>query len=432
MENNYIYKDYKGDLFLFTYYNGSIMRKLYDNDKWSFEDIIISNVTSNFTFNISETDDIYIFCQDEQMNVILVKGKDDFFESQVILENNDGQKNIVYFNAIIKENILTLIYNRHCYESNNNYIYIQKFKDNTWSNPEVIDSFRSFRHKLFEFYKYRDNTFIIYQNKDKSNCLSLRKISENGFSEKNICHSTTYDIMDSSSIFANENIYLTYIIKSSFSYQLFFRKVGKGFTDPIILSEGQNIDSTLIFKTDRLYVFFMSKDIVYYVYSEDEGESFSRVKKFKDNAYSLVKAKFVSNGKFNMCLSDVYITENEPKSIKVLPDIYKNFYSDFQKPIKVINEQIAKPINNPPKKTTENNNNNTDNITEQTPIYYENLADLKNEDFYKILLEKKKAKDMEKKQNKYDEFFQKNPDDELAKLQNENEKLKKALRKFMQ
>lgn len=427
MENNYIFKDKENNLYLYCYNNGSILKKKYNtNNKWFFEDTIISNVKENFTFNVSFDDEIYIFCQDNDYNVHFLKGRDNVFESQIILENTTGEKNEVFFYSRIDDDVLTLIFNTPKDNKDTAYLYMQKMQNNIWQKAEIVDKCMPIKNKYFDFYSYNGRDIIFYKNCDVSNNIGYRTFSVNGISNFYKYHSTNYDIIDMSNLIINDELYFAYVVKSSFSYQLFFRRTNSnGFDDAIVVSEGQNIDNIVLFYSDKLYIFYTSRDSVYYIYSDNLGNSFSKVKKFKDESSTdLVKAKFVSKCNFDMCINDIYISRKEPRNIKILPNIYPNFYDDYKKPMELIKKLVVQPnINN----QNINNHNTNHRPEESQKVYYENLADLSNEDFYKILLEKKRKKDLEKKQDNFEQLST-NDFDEMEKLRKENEKLKKALK----
>ncbi len=166
-------------------------------------------------------------------------------------------------------------------------------------------------------------------------------------------------------------------------------------------------------------MFFSSKDGIYYTTSRDFGENFTKVKQFK-NDIDIEKGKYFTNVNLEMCINDIYVSKNEPKNIKILPDVYKNFYNDFLGEKKVLVRNIESP-----KKMQEQKQ-----INKPDKVYYENLSDLNNEDFYKILLEKKKQKDLARKDEKAEPVTL-NSQEELEKLKYENEKLKKALKNVM-
>ncbi len=417
MQNNYIFKDVRGNLFLYCYSNGSIIRKTFTDNKWFYEETIISDVLDNFTFNIGTNDDIYIFCQDKESNVLLLTGKQNKFTQQVVLENTSKEKCVIYFNCLINNDKLTLFFNTPKDINGKSYLYLQTMQNNIWQKATMIDSFSSFKHSYFDFLKFKNTSLLFYQNCDYKNKLGYRVMSENGFSDFVEFHNTNYEITDLSNLSINNDLFLTYIVKSSFSYQLFFRKTLKGhLSETTILTEGQNIDNVLIFYSDLLYVFFSSRDGIYFVTSQDFGENFSKPKKFK-NEVDIVKAKYVTNCTSLMCVNDIYLSKNEPKKLKIIPEVYPQFYLDHKEPVIVTHNEPKQVVDNQP-------------VREQKKVYYENLSDLNNEDFYKILLEKKKQKELAKNEQVVEKEIHSYNLDELEKLRYENEKLKKALKKF--
>ncbi len=426
---DYIFKDVNNNLYMYTFSNNDIIRKKYKNERWFYEETIIREVRDNFTFSIDKWDNIYIFCQSLDYKIIMVKGYDNSFQSEIILEQND--KKTVKFHPIIDESGLILLYSTPFDNNGKSHIYMQKFNNNIWSKAELVDSFVPFKHCYFDV--YRDKIF--YQSIDNAKHICYRDI-KGTIGNKVKYHSTNYDILDLSNIIIENEIYMSYIIKSAFSYQLFFRKVGYENIEPIVITEGQNLDNVVIFNSDKLYIFFSSRDGIYYVTSVDGGQSFSKVKKYKEDM-GVCKAKFVSNCLFNMSCNDIYVSKNEPKSIKVINDIYSDFYNDYQKPVTVSRREVVREkIENNLYEQSKHNINEQQRVqmpVENKGIYYENLADLKNEDFYRVLLEKKRQKEEMKKREKFESLntFEDLNNSDYEKIKRENEQLKKALMKFM-
>ncbi len=413
MQSNYVVKFKNGDMSLFSYHNNSIVRKYYENGRQSRSEVVVSDVRENFTVTLSENDDVFIFCQDLNYNIILSNNN----SIQVLLENTSNEKNIVYFHAIVNQGVITFIYNTPKDSNNTAYLYTQSIKDNIWKKAEIVDNFSPLKNSYVDTIMHNNNLMIFYKNISNTNNACYVAVSDKGVSKSVSYHKTNYDIVDVSNIVVNNDIFLSYIVKSSFSYQLFLRKAsGNSISDPVVVTEGQNLDNVLIFYSDKLYIFFTSRESLYAIESDDFGNSFSKPKKINEYGNYYAKAKFISHCQTNMCANDIYVSKGEPKQIKVMPDIYADFFSDYKRQVEKPSLSVAKP--------------NVESNTQPKRVHYENLADLSDEDFYKILYEKKQEKDLLKKQHKNNDF-ELNDEDELAKLKRENENLKKALKKYL-
>lgn len=410
MENSYIYQDENGKFAHYYFSDNQIIRK--DEDGQS---VIIDSVRKNFTVCTSVEDDIYIFCQDLDGNIIVTTSENGIYSTKVLFENTFSKKSCIYVHAIIEANELVIFFNTPIGELKQSYIYMQKMKGKVWQKAVIVDMFSPLRDDYFSFIKNADNTyFMIYQMCDNSNNLGARLIKNDSFSNFNIYHTTNYNILEQSSIIVNDAFFTSYVVKSAFSSQLIFRKSTKeGFSNTIVLSEGMSIEKPIIFLGHKLFVFFISGQNVYVVISEDFGDSFDRARKV-ENVYaeSIIKCKFISNNMHDMCISEVYINKNEPRNIRIIPDYYKNFYTDFQKP---------KAINKTPKidKTKQKQHNNS--------IVLKNPADMTNEEFYYLFLQKKKEKERAERELNKNDY----EDDEMSVLRAENEKLKKAMKNFI-
>lgn len=408
--SKYVYKDTNKNFYLFEYRRNSIIRKKMEDNKFQGDEIIASNVRDGFSVNIGSNSQIIIFCQDQDYNVLMVSENNGLFTSQVFLRNTTNEK--VIFNCILNNEKLCVLYNSE------NKIFLQTIENNKFNNAIELDTLSPIRRTNFDFVKYDNDALVFYKNNENTGKLGYRNVSTNGCSEFNLVHKTNYEIIDVSTLLVDDSLFMTYVVKSSFSYQLIFRKSENGIlSESTILSEGQNIDNIVLFYSDKLYVFFTSRDGLYYITSEDFGENFSKPKKYNDGRVDFVKAKYITNTISDMVCNDIYVSKMGPKQIRVLPEIYENFYND------IIYEKIIEekqPIKQQPERVIQDMNTSNN-------MYYENLADLADADFYKILLDKKREKDMLKKQYKNDNYT----DDELMRLKKENESLKRTLSKFV-
>lgn len=434
MLSNYVYKDKDENLFIYYFHENKIIRKSIYNDEKPYTETVISSVKRNFTINVCEKGEIYIFCQNLKGDILLITLQNEEFVSQVILENKEDEKGlIVYFYSIIEDGYLTLIFNTPKGEEVS-YLYMQKMKDNIWQKATLIDSFAPLKNEYFSFYKNKDDYYLIYQNMTQNRKIGIRNIDKDGFKDYFPYHTTNYQIIDNSVLFVEDSFFAVYTVKSAFSTQLIFRKNNQsGFTDTIILSEGQKIDNVLIFYSDKIYVFFTSVAGLYVVTSDDFGESFSKPQKYKRYTdENIEKAKYISYHNSKMCINDVFVSKNEPKTIAVIPDIYDDFYSDIirQKEKKEVKQEIQNEVNDELNEYLQENvsvNMNDEQSHIKQTNTYKNAVDMTNEDFYKIFLQKQKEKEFLKKSNEVDDEFS---EEELLKLKKENEKLKKALAKM--
>lgn len=410
MENSYIYQDENGKFSNYFFSDNQIVRK--DEDGQS---VIIDKVRKNFTVCVSEEDDIYIFCQDLDGNIIVTTSENGIYSTKILFENTFSKKSCIYVHAIVEANELVIFFNTPIGELKQSYIYMQKMKGKVWQKAVIVDMFSPLKEEYFSFIKNKDNThFMIYQMCDNSNNLGVRLIKKDSFSNLNIYHTTNYSFLEQSSIIVNDAFFTSYVVKSAFSSQLIFRKSTKdGFSNTLVLSEGINIEKPIIFFGHKLFVFFTSGQNVYVVISENFGDNFDRAIKV-ENVYAenIIKCKFISNNVHDMSISEVYINKNEPKNIKVIPDFYKKFYTDFIRNKSVVS---TPKINNDHKKQ------------EHRKIVPKNPADMTNEDFYYLFLQKKKEKEQAERELSRSDY----DDDEITNLRLENEKLKKVMKNFI-
>lgn len=365
LRNNYILKNKNDELFSFYYgeNRGIYCEKLGNYPSKMTKVCVIDGVADLFTVSLNENNNIYVICQNSNGDVMLCEGDGNLFKNEIIFKNRMGLVENAKFYPIFNNNSMSLIYNINSKESSDSYITIRTLLQNkNWTNPENIDIFSSAHTNMFSVYKVSEDNFMLFYCKggNRDTQIGLKQVKSQNISEFTPLHKTGYQIFDYSAVCHNDTIHFIYIVKSLFSNQVIYRKKDNlGISTPIVLFEGQKIKNCAVcIINNMLYCKFLIGTSLYYVQSEDFGNTFSQAFKYKKTlSLSVSKAVYISNFKENeTSLNEVFIDTQNTLNIQFLPE----FYNGFSKDKNFINNRS---VRNDPYEV--NNNNFISNLDNQ-------------------------------------------------------------------
>lgn len=332
MKNTYIVK--KGNDILSFYYgeNKSIyMQKIKGNQV--IRNKVVENVLEGFSVSLDNKGQIYIFCQDEQDNVVLATSLDEGFKVSSLFKKDSNMSNRTIFNPLFFNRNISLIFNSLIDNSKDNHISIKTLLDGKqWTKSENIDIFSMANNNLFEVQKLNDKDIIIvYEKRDKDIQLGFKEIIDGKISPFIVFHRTGYQVVDFSFLSFNETTHFIYIVKNLFSSQVIYRRKDKnGISAPIILYEGQKIrNCSIAFIEGALYCMYIVNSNLFYSISNDLGESFLGVSKYnKVFSQDVIKANFITNhNNQNIYLNQIYVDYKNPLNIQFLHEICPKYIS---------------------------------------------------------------------------------------------------------
>ncbi len=347
MENCYIVRLENNSLMCFYYLkNEGIICKSFENNKWQHKQTVINGCRSHFTVSLDKKGNIYLFCQDTYGNIVLCTNSSGSFSSKIILENKSQRIYTISINPIISDEGISIIYNVPNPEERNNFIVFQTLtKKGQWSPPIRIDVFYPVGSRLFNVTNVtNEHVLLFYQTITGEYNLGYREVTQNAQSTYHVFHSTKNQITDAAYLTSETTIFMIYIVKSMFSYQLIFRKKATSqFSNPVVVWEAQSIEKCLLFFTNEmLYITFTNNGQLFFSISSDMGNTFSRPQRYR-NKFCLnpVKAVYLSQVKQNeknYLLSEVYVDSASIWDIQLLPDLYEDFY-----PVTTVEVEVKSP-----------------------------------------------------------------------------------------
>lgn len=335
MQNNYIVRTKYKTLMSFYYTtDGGIYCKIYEDESWGKSKLIIANVREYYSVCMAENGTIYLFCQNMQGDIILCKNEENKWTQNIILKNRQGSAQNIIFNAMITDTGMSLVYNVPIKNEKLHYLTMQTLSDKgKWQEANRIDKIDSLPDSIFQFQPIRKNhSILFYQKRMPETNIGYREITPEKAGVFNSVHTTGYQLVDYSFLTTNNNIHFLYIIKSMFSSQIIYRrKEDYGFTNPVIIWEGQKLSNcNLCIINDDIYVSWIFNAQLYYCISHNKGDSFERPVKYKKRlSFSPKKAIYLSYDKMNendFVCRELFVDNLNVPEILFLPDFCSNFY----------------------------------------------------------------------------------------------------------
>ena len=228
---------------------------------------------------------------------------------------------------------MSLLFNTNNKNQSNSFLSIKTLVNGkNWTNSENIDNFSTLPNNLFYIQKINQDNFVLaYQKKNKDVQIGFKQIKNGNISDFVTIHKTGYQIVDYSFVMYNDDIHYIYVIKTLFSSQVIYKKKNKnGISNPVILFDGQKIKScNIAVLNNNLFCSFILNNTLFYCQSEDFGDSFLGIVKYKKPiSQDVVKAKFLQiNSILNSSINQVYLDSKNPLNIYMLPELLPNIFN---------------------------------------------------------------------------------------------------------
>ena len=340
---DYIIKSTENNLTTFYYRDENIYYKTYENNDFHNEKLVIKNVLDNYNAYIAHDSSIYLFCQNKNGDIILCIKNQDELTTKVILQNQSDTIHKIQFTALITKKGLTLIYN-----TAKHLLMQQPDKNGKWKTAETIDTYTNLPQSAYISQNTSYQHLILFYLSPE-NELAYREINTNEYGEKNIFYSANQRITDTSFLVGKDALHMIFIVKDTYSYQLMYRKKDSSeFSTIKTLWESPKIENCLIFGIQNtIYVSFAIYEQLYIFKSEDNGNSFSQILKYKEKfATNIKKSQFIAESiDKNIRANEVYVSALDPCEILLFPELYKDFFCKKEAPVKktVEKQELPKP-----------------------------------------------------------------------------------------
>lgn len=331
-EKSYIIKQDSKDLWNIYYIKGKgILYRKFENSEYSLSKIVAKEGTNNFTSLISNDDMLIILYEDISGNIILSKLINDNWISETLMKRKSGNLYSIFFDALIIENSLHILY---CIpdESSKKYLLIHQTSHfgKKLNPPVLVDVINSLYGKPFDIYSNHNELFLIYKNLNEhwSLCYKHYSKSNNKWDETTIIDSSKNPFKKLSFVEDSINKNIVYI-KSEDEEILILSIIDKIPTNFLkIICKSNKIDDCSIFVLDRsIWINWIANNKISSVFSTDNGENFNLVDDNIELKLPVKKTKFISSNKdlnFHLKINDLFIEEGKSLKIYTVPELYCN------------------------------------------------------------------------------------------------------------
>jgi len=333
LKNNYIVRLSCGKLICF--YRDTKKNLCYRAYKsfWQSEKILYEEIQKNYTVTITENDDIYIFFQDANGNILLLtkKASQEDFSQRIVLKNQSDTVKNVLFKPFLSKNQMSILYNIPS-ENKTHKLVLQPMSENgTWQQSKEVDTFLEYKNSLYDIQEMSNSQYISFY-KNRENNIGFREITKERWGDFNSIYPSNPNILDTVFLTTTHGIHCLAIVKTMFSSQLIYKaQTNNGLTSPKIICETPNIETPLIsIAKNNIYITFVANNQLYMSVSEDGGLTFKNIEQFKQKfCKEPTRAIYISNKKMdekNFFIRDVYVDSLKPWDIQFMPDLVSDFF----------------------------------------------------------------------------------------------------------
>ncbi len=350
MYNNLI-KFNNGSLISIYFEHGSLFECSYLSNKWETPKKILGNILENFSIFVNTNNTIFIFCQNNLGDVLLLSNSSGLWVSNTMLLHPKKEKVIpvTFFKVPSNDNFSVL----YCLPFENSYKIMKQgiSKNGTWSKPIFIDYCTPLKYQHLHIVNISKNhNLLCYKIKTNLTSIGYREFNNNKFGNFLSFLDTPFTIVDTSFLLANNTLHNLSITSSNLSTQLTYRqKHGGSFSNPLVLFEGKSFNKCSLFIiNDTIYCSFVFLDHIYFFTSTDNGLTFSQINKHPHHFSNITKINFIneySNDTFisNELYSDFY----NPSNIYFITDLYPDFFKhNLINIASIVNDSKLSTINN--------------------------------------------------------------------------------------
>ncbi|MEA4816577.1 MAG: hypothetical protein VB120_06940 [Lachnospiraceae bacterium] len=314
---------------------GSIVLRKYEGVRWSRPQIVVCDAEPDFSVSTSSGGDIMIINRDKYGNIILnISSDGKKWENKILFKgrNSNGRCFEKYHVYSTKDSV-NIISTEYMPDEKKSKIIFNSFKEGKWNDPYEIDNFVPFSKSPLVITPINPNHVIMYYMIKEGNVIS-REVMLEPFEIGNTITvlSTTQLLIDISVLMTEKKVHILYTTKGINGSQVVYRnREEQKMEMPKVIWEGQWCDGVISFYVDEvLWMMWRTQNGLLYSYSEDEGISFKRPKKYRGEfCRRPIKAEYVSNFSDKLKCTELYLDSEDSYEILLVPDIYEEFYKKY-------------------------------------------------------------------------------------------------------
>jgi hypothetical protein len=308
----YIVKSKDNSIFKFSYNEHmGIYCEIYIKEAWSESSIVYRDSLEEFYVEVDEDGGIYVFCQDICGDIILCSLEESNWKSENLLSINQHIITPLYMRAFLTSGDIHLFYN-----------VLDKY--NRWevvihqiTNKKELEVVGRLDYLDKEPYAVvRDcnlNFYLLHARFDETYQLSSRKFYnvEGRWGKEETIYKSTLPYKDFTACVSENKIHYLFIAQEDGTNRVIYQSKNIETTKNHMAFQQHNMDSCMLYLSkSALWVLWTSENTLYGSFSNDDGESFSSVKVYKQfNRGKLIKVgykEYKKNNQHNYKIEEVY------------------------------------------------------------------------------------------------------------------------------
>lgn len=339
--DSYIIKQENGILWKFTYDEKiGILYKFLQGGLWSDYKVLTRDGTNRFSIVLFSDNNIYVFFQNREGNIKLMKNDGEDWIESIVIENKENSSFDIYLKSIVYKNQIHIFYNIYNKTTDTSKIIHQIFKEGEeLSNLQIIDTIKSKFNKPFNIYSKDDKgIFILYQKFVYTNQIGYKFLTKENksWSDFYIVDTSAYPYKDYSITIFQEKLLLLYIKGLEDKDNLIYSHGNEYEFQHSKIFESENIESCTSFTCyNQIWLLWIWDNGLYSNFSIDGGESFNDASNFQlISSKNTSKTTYISNSlkdKKYLYTNEIYVIDDEYLKYLIISDVYP--YINYSKDI---------------------------------------------------------------------------------------------------
>lgn len=305
-KKQYILKMSSGQLMNIYYksYTGLSISKQKINGTWSSPAVILKGAMPGFCVHLDSSDNIHILCQDEKSNLLYISCKNNSWSVRPVSRSKipDIHDKYPYICTLAED-----IYFFYMIDtSGKRILFCQKCNGDGLSAPKAIDYVDSTSKTYTVLDEADGNLYVFYtKSEEKHNAPGYIIINANreawsDFITLNSCSSTNGDQILSASADRYANLHICMQRSSEHKFELVYMKTHSGesnCSETVLASSPYSFaNSSVLCLGNRLIVYWVREDRIFYCVSIDNGIIWSKPEKFNFSENEVIHCvRFLTN-----------------------------------------------------------------------------------------------------------------------------------------
>ncbi len=316
------FRNDSGHVFVLFYKNGSVFIREYNNA----EDEVLrvsENVLPSFSV-CNDNGNIVVIVKKTDGDVFICRYKNKKWEERRFLRAQPYGNTKFYIHT--NRDRTDILYNCPSGVKGEEKLNAVSFADKKWQMPVAAETLNPFSPSPYMVTNITHYHLLVFCNKPGYG-LVMKEILLSPLKTGKAVSLFTPDalILDVSSVVVGDTVHIAFIAGGRRGNSLIYKKKnGKGFTENRVIWENGRINSCIVFVSeDRLWIMATVGNAVFCTFSDDNGDSFGAVFRYKTKlTSSITKAEFVSCHKTDHSEVYVYSDTNE---IAFMDEFCKDF-----------------------------------------------------------------------------------------------------------